>query len=61
MFATALLTSPYAMYVLKVVLDWVEPLNLFVHLCLFNLNYPANLHDFISQLFPIITLDMMPT
>jgi hypothetical protein len=44
----ALLTSPPAMYALKLVLDLIEPLNLYIHLCLFNLNYPANLQDFVS-------------
>lgn len=48
MSAAALLTSPPAMYALKLVVDLIEPLNLYIHLCLFNLNYPANLQDFVS-------------
>ena len=39
----------------------VEPLTIILHMSLIDLNYPLNLQNFFSQLFPLITFDIIPT
>ena len=42
-------------------LGLISSLSLIAHYVLIDLNYPANLHDFFSQIFPLISFDLIPT
>jgi hypothetical protein len=60
-FSLLMLSNAYLMYTFKLVLDLINPLKVFVHMALLDLLYPANVADFVGQLFPLITFDLIPT
>jgi hypothetical protein len=60
-FTLLLLSNAWLMYFFKLVLDKIESLNLYTHLVTLDLLFPANVGDFVSQLFPLITFDLIPT
>lgn len=57
----ALLTSIFASWALNYILSMVTSLTLLLHMCLVSLNYPTNVNNFFSTLFPLVTFDLIPT
>ena len=55
------MSNPATLYVVSAIITSVKPLKLITHMILIPLNYPANLQDFFSQIFPLITFDLIPT
>ena len=56
-----MLKHPAAKTILKELLGFVIPLTAITHFVLLDLNYPANLADFFSQIFPLISFDLFDT
>ena len=55
------MSNPATSYAVSAIINSVKPLKLITHMILIPLNYPANLQDFFSQIFPLITFDLIPT
>ena len=55
------MSNPATSYAVSAIINSVKPLKLITHMILITLNYPANLQDFFSQIFPLITFDLIPT
>lgn len=57
----AVVSSFAASWALNYILSMVTSLTLLLHMCLVGLNYPANVNNFFSALFPLVTFDLIPT
>jgi hypothetical protein len=58
---SALFANPFTQVVLSTLLGLVSTLTVITHFILIELNYPANLEEFFKILFPLITLNLIPT
>ena len=56
-----IISHPLLARIVATILGTVEPLGTITHFVLLDLNYPANLWDFFKNIFPLITLDLIPT
>ena len=54
-------SNPAGQYILNSMLGLIASVGLIAHYVLIDLNYPANLRDFFSQIFPLISFDLVPT
>jgi len=61
MLGSVLFANPFTQVVLSTLLGLVSTLTVITHYILIELNYPANLEEFFKILFPLITLNLIPT
>jgi len=61
MLVSVLFANPLTQVVLSTLLGLVSTLTIITHFILIELNYPANLQEFFKILFPLITLNLIPT
>jgi hypothetical protein len=55
------MSNPATFYIVSAIINCIKPLKLITHMILIPLSYPANLQDFFSKIFPLITFDLIPT
>jgi hypothetical protein len=53
--------APVIKYLLYFLLSAIQPIVVLSHIALINVEYPQNTMMYISQIFPIISLDVIPT